>query len=64
MECTFRTARGSIAVWFALLAPAKTPPQIVQTLNAELNKTIAKPQVVAKLEKWGRVIREAAIRIN
>jgi tripartite-type tricarboxylate transporter receptor subunit TctC len=73
--------------WFALLAPAKTPPQIVQTLNAELNKMIAKPQIAAKLaelgaeplggtperaaafiraeqEKWGRVIREAAIRIN
>jgi tripartite-type tricarboxylate transporter receptor subunit TctC len=69
------------------LAPAKTPPQIVQLLNAELNKMIAKPQIVAKFaelgaeplrgtperaagfiraeeEKWGRIIREAAIKIN
>jgi len=39
--------------WFALLAPAKTPPQIVQALNAELNRMIAKPQVVAKLIELG-----------
>jgi len=39
--------------WFALLAPAKTPPQIVQTLNAELNKMIAKPQIVAKFADLG-----------
>jgi tripartite-type tricarboxylate transporter receptor subunit TctC len=39
--------------WFALLAPARTPPQIVQTLNAELNRMIAKPQVVAKLVELG-----------
>ena len=34
--------------WFALLAPAKTPANIVQLLNAELNKMVAKPQIVAK----------------
>jgi tripartite-type tricarboxylate transporter receptor subunit TctC len=39
--------------WFALLAPARTPPQIVQTLNAELNKMIAKPQIIAKLVELG-----------
>ena len=39
--------------WFALLAPAKTQPQIVQTLNAELNRMIAKPQIVAKFADLG-----------
>ncbi|HET9352348.1 MAG TPA: tripartite tricarboxylate transporter substrate binding protein [Burkholderiales bacterium] len=39
--------------WFALLAPAKTPPPIVQLLNAELNKMIAKPQIVAKFAELG-----------
>jgi tripartite-type tricarboxylate transporter receptor subunit TctC len=34
--------------WFALLAPAKTPANIVQLLNAELNKMVAKPAIVAK----------------
>jgi tripartite-type tricarboxylate transporter receptor subunit TctC len=39
--------------WFALLAPAKTPPEIVRLLNAELNKMIAKPQIVAKFADLG-----------
>jgi tripartite-type tricarboxylate transporter receptor subunit TctC len=73
--------------WFALFAPAKTPSSVVQLLNAELNKMISKPQIVAKFaelgaeplegtperaaafirteqEKWGRIIREAGIRLN
>ncbi|HYN12073.1 MAG TPA: tripartite tricarboxylate transporter substrate binding protein [Burkholderiales bacterium] len=39
--------------WFALLAPAKTPANVVQRLNAELNKMVAKPQVVAKFAELG-----------
>jgi tripartite-type tricarboxylate transporter receptor subunit TctC len=39
--------------WFALLTPAKTPSSIVQLLNAELNKMIAKPQIVAKFAELG-----------
>jgi len=39
--------------WFALLAPAKTPATIVQLLNAELNKMVAKPQIVAKFAELG-----------
>jgi len=39
--------------WFALLAPAKTPSHIVQLLNAELNKMVAKPQIVTKFAELG-----------
>ena len=39
--------------WFALLAPAKTPSNIVQLLNAELNKMIVKPQIVTKFAELG-----------
>jgi len=39
--------------WFALLAPAKTPANVVQLLNAELNKMIAKPQIVARFADLG-----------
>jgi tripartite-type tricarboxylate transporter receptor subunit TctC len=39
--------------WFAVLAPAKTPPAIVSMLNAELNKMIAKPAIVAKFQELG-----------
>jgi tripartite-type tricarboxylate transporter receptor subunit TctC len=72
--------------WFALLAPARTPPEVVRMLNAELARMAAKPAVVAKFaelgaeplggtpadaaayirveqEKWGRIIREAGIKL-
>ena len=35
--------------WFGLLAPAKTPPAIVQRLHAEFMKVLAMPEVSAKL---------------
>ena len=73
--------------WFALLAPAKTPPDVVKSLNGALNSMIAKPGVISRFAelgaepkggtpdqaaafirddqaKWGRVIREAGIKIN
>ncbi|HYD58470.1 MAG TPA: tripartite tricarboxylate transporter substrate binding protein [Burkholderiales bacterium] len=73
--------------WFAILAPAKTPASVIGYLNAELNKMITKPAIVARFqelgaepmsgtpeqaaayiraeqEKWGRVIREAGIKIQ
>jgi tripartite-type tricarboxylate transporter receptor subunit TctC len=39
--------------WFALLAPAKTPANVVQLLSAELNRMVAKPQIVAKFAELG-----------
>jgi tripartite-type tricarboxylate transporter receptor subunit TctC len=83
-----------LLVLFYLLLPLSalaqswpTPSNVVQLLNAELNKMVAKPQIVAKFadlgaeplggtperaaafirteqEKWGRIIREAGIKIN
>lgn len=73
--------------WFAILAPAKTPPAVIGFLNAELNKMIGKPSIVtrfqelgaepmggtpeqaaayitAEREKWGKVIREAGIKLQ
>ena len=39
--------------WFAVLAPSKTPPAVVALLNAEINKMIAKPAIVAKFQELG-----------
>jgi len=39
--------------WFAVLVPAKTPPEVVRFLNAELNKMIVKPTVVARFQELG-----------
>jgi tripartite-type tricarboxylate transporter receptor subunit TctC len=39
--------------WFAVLVPAKTPPEVVKFLNTELNKMIVKPTVVARFQELG-----------
>ena len=44
------------SVWWALLAPAGTPPEIVAKLNAETHKALADPQVRAHLQSLGAVI--------
>jgi len=39
--------------WFALMAPAKTPLPVLDLLNAELNKMIAKPAIVTRFQELG-----------
>jgi tripartite-type tricarboxylate transporter receptor subunit TctC len=39
--------------WFALLAPAKTPADIVRRLNQEVNAAIARPAIVARFAELG-----------
>ena len=39
--------------WFGLLTPAKTPPEIIKRLNAEVNKVLKEPEVRAKLASEG-----------
>ena len=39
--------------WFAIMAPAKTPPAVLAFLNAELNKAISKPAIVARFQELG-----------
>jgi tripartite-type tricarboxylate transporter receptor subunit TctC len=39
--------------WFAILAPAKTPAPVLGFLNAELNKMITKPAIVARFQELG-----------
>jgi tripartite-type tricarboxylate transporter receptor subunit TctC len=42
-----------IAGWFGILAPANTPPAIVQRLRDEVAKAVAQPDVVAQLDNQG-----------
>lgn len=44
------------APWVGMLAPAKTPADIVNRLNDAMVKALAKPDVKAQLEKLGAVI--------
>ena len=39
--------------WFALLAPARTRTDVVRRLNAEVNRLIAKPAIVARFAELG-----------
>ena len=39
--------------WWAVLAPAKTPPEIVKRMKQELNKVLKNPDVAKKLDAQG-----------
>jgi len=43
-------------VWWGLVAPAKTPRDIVQKLNAETNQALANPAIAKKLSELGVVV--------
>jgi tripartite-type tricarboxylate transporter receptor subunit TctC len=42
-----------ISNWFGLLAPAGTPPDVLDRLNAEVVKALAQPAVKARLAEQG-----------
>ena len=44
------------SVWWGLVAPAKTPPEIVRQLNAETSKTLANSAFANKLGELGVVV--------
>ncbi len=44
------------SVWWGLVAPAKTSPDIVRQLNAETNKALANPAIAGKLAELGVVV--------
>jgi len=39
--------------WFVLMAPAKTPPEIVSKLSAEVDRILKKPEVIARFRELG-----------
>jgi tripartite-type tricarboxylate transporter receptor subunit TctC len=39
--------------WWAVLASAKTPPEVVKRMNEELNKVLKNPEVAKKLDAQG-----------
>lgn len=42
-------------VWWGIVVPAKTPPEIVAKLNTEINKALVRPEVAARLTELGVV---------
>ena len=43
-------------VWFAVVGPAGTPPEVVKKLNAEINALLASTYGRAKLQQYGAVV--------
>jgi tripartite-type tricarboxylate transporter receptor subunit TctC len=39
--------------WWAILAPAKTPPEILKRMNEELNRALKSPEIARKLDAQG-----------
>ena len=44
------------SVWWGIVAPAKTPPEVVRQLNAETNKALADAAMANKLAELGVVV--------
>ncbi|MDP2032444.1 MAG: tripartite tricarboxylate transporter substrate-binding protein, partial [Polaromonas sp.] len=39
--------------WWAILAPAKTPPEVIKRMNEEINKALKNPEIANKLSAQG-----------
>lgn len=46
-----------VAAWFGLLAPAKTPSDVVRRLHSDLQQILTKPEVVERLRPIGLELR-------
>jgi tripartite-type tricarboxylate transporter receptor subunit TctC len=47
-----------VKAWFGLAAPKGTPPEIVASLNRQINAALAKPDVKERLAKMGMDVAE------
>ena len=45
----------SVTSWFGIVAPAGTPPEVVAKLHDEIEKILAKPEVIEQLDGLGAV---------
>jgi tripartite-type tricarboxylate transporter receptor subunit TctC len=42
-----------VGSWLAVMAPRGTPPEVVRKINADVNRVLADPEVVAQLANFG-----------
>jgi tripartite-type tricarboxylate transporter receptor subunit TctC len=49
-----------IDAWYGVLAPARTPPELVQRLNRDFAEVMSSPDVRAELERQGLQARTGA----
>ena len=49
-----------VLFWVGLAAPARTPPAIIERLNAELHRILATPEMQERLARLGTVARSSS----
>jgi len=49
-----------VSAWYGIVAPARTPPQVIDTLNAAINKALADKSVREPLEAQGLLVAKPA----
>jgi tripartite-type tricarboxylate transporter receptor subunit TctC len=42
-----------VSAWYAVLAPARTPRDVIAKLNAEINKALAEPEMKSRFAAQG-----------
>ena len=42
-----------VGAWLAIMAPRGTPPEVVRRINADVNRVLADPDVVAQMQNFG-----------
>ncbi|MCY1307951.1 hypothetical protein D9M70_579210 [compost metagenome] len=42
-----------VSTWYGLFAPAKTPPEVVNRIHAEVNKVLATPAMIQAIQEQG-----------
>jgi tripartite-type tricarboxylate transporter receptor subunit TctC len=45
-----------VSTWFALFAPAKTPPPVIRKINADTMKVLGENAIKQRLEQLGAVV--------
>jgi tripartite-type tricarboxylate transporter receptor subunit TctC len=43
----------NVSSWYGIFAPTGTPPDVVARLNEEINRALASPEVIAKINQMG-----------
>lgn len=49
-----------VTQWYALFAPAGTPPQVIEKLNATLRAVLADPEVIGRIEHDGAEVHTSS----
>ncbi|WP_240933373.1 tripartite tricarboxylate transporter substrate binding protein [Diaphorobacter sp. HDW4B] len=47
-----------VSSWYGLIAPAKTPPEVIATLNNALQKVLSRPEFLERMKGMGVIVKQ------